>query len=130
MKDEILHPIECACEKCKERARVESGNGIALQPQKCLCIHALDGYETYKVDDNTIDVRPFWYESKVKPPRKDIPILVVKEFSEMPDVVRWLEDGTYGESGFFESNDEYDIKEEDILYWMPLPQPPKEIYGK
>lgn len=65
-----------------------------------------------------------WINAKEQPPKKDIPILVASEFREMADVVRWLEDGTYGEPGFFESNDEYEIKEEDILYWMPAPTPP------
>jgi hypothetical protein len=98
---------------------------IPVVPQKCLCIHALDGYETYKIDDHTIGVRPFWYDAKKVPPRKDIPILVVTEFCEMPDVVRWLEQGTYGYPGFFESNDEYGTKEKEILFWMPAPELPK-----
>ncbi len=98
---------------------------MPVEPQKCLCIHALDGFETYKIDDHTIGVRPFWHDAKRNPPRKDIPILVVTESCEMPDVVRWLEDGTYGQPGFFESNDEYETKEEDILFWMPAPDMPK-----
>lgn len=65
-----------------------------------------------------------WIDARKEPPRKDIPILVITEFCEMPDVVRWLEDGTYGEPGFFESNDEYETKEKDILYWMPAPEVP------
>jgi len=66
-----------------------------------------------------------WIYAKLTPPRKDIPILVVTELCEMPDVVRWLEDGTYGQPGFFESNDEYETKEEEIIYWMPAPEIPK-----
>ncbi len=65
-----------------------------------------------------------WIDSKKEKPRKDIPILIIRELSEMPDVVRWLKDGTYGEPGFFESNDEYETKEEDILFWMPAPKIP------
>ncbi len=68
-----------------------------------------------------------WINSKKQSPRKDIPILVVSEFSKMPTVVRWVEDGTYGYPSFFESNDEYETKEEDILYWMELPEKPNEI---
>ena len=95
------------------------------QPPKCLCIHALEGYETYKIDDHTIGVRLIWFDAKITPPRKDIPILVITEFSEMPDVVRWVQNGTYGIPGFFESNDEYETKETNIIYWMPAPVMPK-----
>lgn len=65
-----------------------------------------------------------WIETKKEAPRKDIPILVVTEFSEMPDCVRWLEDGTYGEPGYFESNNEYETKIKDITHWMPAPEIP------
>ena len=65
-----------------------------------------------------------WINVKKQPPRKDIPILVICELQEMPNVVKWLEDGTYGEPGFFESNEEYETKEEHILYWMPAPTHP------
>lgn len=65
-----------------------------------------------------------WIDSSIEPPRKDIPILVIDEVSEMPDCVRWLEEGTYGSPGFFESNDEYETKEENIVFWMPAPESP------
>lgn len=96
-----------------------------VSPQKCLCISALDGYETFMINENTIGVRPFWKDAKTIPPRKDIPILVVTEFDEMPNVVRWLEEGTYGDPGFYEANDEYETKQEAILYWMAAPEVPK-----
>jgi hypothetical protein len=99
---------------------------VPVEPKNYLCIDALDGYETYKIDENTIGVRPKWIEARKKTPRKDIPILILTEFCEMPDVVIWLEDGTYGQPGFFESNNEYEIKEEDITYWMPAPEPPND----
>jgi 23S rRNA G2069 N7-methylase RlmK/C1962 C5-methylase RlmI len=68
--------------------------------------------------------KPIWIDAKKESPRKDIPILIVSEFSEIPNIVRWLQDGTYGYPAFFESNDEYEIKEENILYWMPAPKIP------
>ena len=68
-----------------------------------------------------------WISVKDELPRKDIPILVVTKFCEMPDCVRWLEEGTYGEPGFFESNDEYETKEESILFWMPAPELPNKV---
>jgi hypothetical protein len=67
-----------------------------------------------------------WISVKDVAPRRDVPILIVSEFDEIPNVVRWVEDGTYGSPGFFESNDEYETKERDILYWMPAPERPKE----
>lgn len=67
-----------------------------------------------------------WISVKNELPRKDIPILVVTEYCEIPDVVKWQEDGTYGYPGFFESNNEYETKEKDITHWMPCPELPKE----
>ncbi len=100
-----------------------------VDPQKPLSIQGIDGYETYKIDENTIGVRPKWIEARNQPARKDIPILVLTEFSEMPDVVIWIEDGTYGQPGFFESNNEYETKEQDITYWMPAPEIPEQNNG-
>ncbi len=65
-----------------------------------------------------------WIKAKEKPPSKNFPILVITEFCEMPQVVKWIEDGTYGKPGFFETNNEYETKEEAIVFWMPSPEMP------
>lgn len=67
-----------------------------------------------------------WISVKNAPPRKDIPILVFCKHSQFPDSVKWEEDGTYGEPAFFDTEKEYDTKEKDILFWMPIPELPKE----
>lgn len=66
-----------------------------------------------------------WISVKNHSPRKDIPILVWTEYLDFPITVHWKEDGTYGEPGYFENGDEYEIKEKNISHWMPLPIPPK-----
>ena len=83
-----------------------------------------DGYETY-VKDGKIFVRPKWISVKDQEPRKDIPILIINKYRDFPTSVRWVENGTYGEPSFFESNDEYCISIDHILFWMPLPEPPE-----
>jgi hypothetical protein len=46
---------------------------------KCLCIHALDGFETYKIDIDTIGVRPIWYEVDQRRPPSMRDILLYAE---------------------------------------------------
>ncbi len=65
-----------------------------------------------------------WISTKVKPPAKDKPILVIGEFMDFPRTVLWIEDGTYGEPGFFESAEEYEVKEKNISHWMYCPDKP------
>ncbi len=67
------------------------------------------------------DISGNWIDAKKKPPRKDTPIVVYLENHRFPYVVIWIEDETYGETGFFEGNLEYCFKEIDIMYWIPAP---------
>mgnify|MGYP001611057392 CR=1 FL=1 len=67
-----------------------------------------------------------WISVKDTPPSRDVPILVYGDVFHFPVSVRWKEDGTYGEPGFFQEGDEDDIKEDDISHWMPLPEAPSE----
>jgi hypothetical protein len=55
---------------------------------------------------------------------KDNPILISGEILHFPVSVIWLEDGTYGEPGFFMYGYEHMIKEEHISHWMYLPAKP------
>ncbi len=102
-------------------------DNIPVEPHKCLSIIGIEGYETYKIDDNTIGVRPKWIDSKIIPARKDISIIIISRFYKEPDVVRWDEYCSRGETTIFQNNCGYNTKEEDILYWMPFPSLPEII---
>ena len=125
MNNEYLHATDCQCQECLDKWESLKIIDTPIS-EKCLPIHSIDGFDTFRVmfDVETIDICSSWIDAKKEPPRKDIPILIVTKFSEMPDVVIWVEEGTYGEPGFFDSNEEYDAKEENILYWMPAPKIP------
>ncbi len=77
------------------------------------------------IDTEMAAVMVGWISVKDMPPRKDIPIVIISKYRDIPTAVRWVEDGTYGCPGFYESNDEYEPKETDIIYWMALPPPPQ-----
>lgn len=64
-----------------------------------------------------------WIDAKIEPPRKDIPILVVSLFFDIPTVLRWTEELSY--PGFWGGNGEYEVPEEHIMYWMPCPKWPE-----
>jgi hypothetical protein len=66
-----------------------------------------------------------WISSKDEAPRKDIPIIIIGEYFEMPTIVIWYGYGTQGDGGFIEGNGEFEINESDILYWMPAPHMPE-----
>jgi hypothetical protein len=65
-----------------------------------------------------------WTCARQSSPSKEYPIIVITEFDEFPKIVKFIEDGIYGEPSFFESNGEYECTEENIFYWMPAPIPP------
>lgn len=66
-----------------------------------------------------------WISVKDQSVPKNKPILVWAEHLQFPISIYWKEEGTYGEPSFFENGDEYEVKEEDIVCWIPLPEPPK-----
>jgi hypothetical protein len=66
-----------------------------------------------------------WISAKTQPPSREFPILVWAEHLDTPVAVHWLENGTYGEPGFFYTCDEYNVLERDITHWMPAPKPPQ-----
>lgn len=79
-----------------------------------------------------------WFDAKKTPPRKDIPIIVYDGRSDFPSIVKWSDEGIYGDPAYVENNGEYVIHgpggDKDafngncrILYWMPAPMLPKEI---
>lgn len=67
-----------------------------------------------------------WISVEEESPSKEYPILIWNKWYEFPISVKWLKEGTYGESGFFDKEKEYETKEKDITHWMPLPELPKD----
>jgi len=86
-------------------------------PPRCLCVQALDGYETYKLEDNIIGVRPIWFSVKDRLPPENIRVLILCK-----DGYIEIEKITYPKDNNLWSC----ISKEDITHWMPLPQPPKD----
>ncbi len=117
----------------------------AVSPSKCLCIHALDGYETYKIDDNTIGVRPIWISVNDKEVPKTGKFLFSyhcgiglvswgqayttvngnsERTHEIYFLILWPQDISENNGEPMQWNDEK-MKEMDV-YWMPLPEMPNE----
>lgn len=100
--------------------------GDPIKPQDiCTHIHALDGYETYLIDENTIGVRPMWINVKDKLPEEYKLVLVNGD----DGVFRAYRDndaeytswqcspiGSYAGDGCVFG----------ITHWMPLPEKPNE----
>lgn len=96
---------------------------VPVEPQKCLCIHALDGFETYKIDENTIGVRAIWYDARTNPPKKKGRYLIMTTFinpcksldcivrEDVPFVSNYLP-----EKGWLSKCDEH-----VITHWMEIP---------
>ncbi len=95
---------------------------IPVSPDKCIRILGIDGYETYRIDENTISVRPKWIKipETVSLPENFEEVLftdsheVFKGYRFKPDV---------------EHPDMWFCGEETIhgvTHWMSLPKPPKE----
>lgn len=133
------HCLECTCKplcrrqqngleyieddyQCPDPIRTLKGtikinNNDAVQLQKCECFHCLDGYETYKIDENTIGVRPFWISVKDRLPSENIRVIVLCKDNHIE-----IEKITYPKDHNLWSC----ISKEEITHWMPLPQPPNE----
>lgn len=93
-----------------------SPNPGKAEPSKCLCIHAIDGYETYFIDDNTIGVRPTWFDVKDCP--KNAPVIL----TDGDDVLG----GSICEDGcvHIQNPDGYPFMFTAFkpIKWMPMPQ--------
>jgi len=116
--------------------------------EKCMCIHALDGYETYAIDDDKIGIRPIWYDVKNRLPE-------LKNNQPYSDdvLVFCISHGEPNEMGFpntYPKGETYlsidrlvlwsdtqkisfrcDRFYGKVLHWMELPKPPemKDEYG-
>lgn len=118
MKGNVLHAIECVCPECLDKwEKIEKD----ITSSKCLCIHALDGYETYKIDEHTIGVRPIWFDAKKNPPDENEHVLV---YDTTEGICRgYLSYGSWqhfplgsfaGDGCLF-----------SVTHWMQLPKAPK-----
>lgn len=87
---------------------------------KFLCIHALDGYETYAIDDVKIGVRPLWISVKDRLPNDDGRVLGTD--GKKHEIVccinsdcEWVGATNYG----------YLMSLQKVTHWMPLPKLPE-----
>lgn len=89
---------------------------IPVEPQKCLCTHALNGYETYNIDAFTIVVRPLWNRFDPKDERLE------NHCSYL------VSDGNFVSTAWFDCNEFVGCEAEmlgEITHWMPFPNGPK-----
>lgn len=91
----------------------------------CSCVHALDGFETYKVDESTIGIRPIWFDAIKNPPPAMKDVLLVYEGRV---ITGWNESTQSEEDPSYcscEINDCF-IGTEGVTHWMPIPKPPED----
>lgn len=95
----------------------------SIDPLRCLSIHAIDGYEAYKIDDNTIGVRPIWYDVEKFPPPSMIDLLLCVEGKV---ILGWNESVQTNEEPSFccwhEWPDQF-LYGDGVSHWMHLPKP-------
>jgi len=96
-------------------------SGTLPQPEKCTCIHALDGYETYKIDDNTIGVRPLWIRVEQRLPEDGKDVLVSEKYRSLKTVKIGHRLG--GSDPIWVDDHGYPM--DKVTHWMPLPKPPE-----
>jgi len=96
---------------------IGSGKSTPLEP---LSLVGLGGMETFKIDENTIGVRPKWISVEDKVPSDTNDVLIIDDNNRM------------AVSCYFFSHDRWIWEErEDLIdlikvtHWMPLPPPPE-----
>jgi hypothetical protein len=82
---------------------------------KCLCMHALNGYETYAIDDHTIGVRPIWNVFNDDDKRLENHKSYYITDGKNCDLAYWDMDRFVGQ-------DDYCVA--PVTHWMELPPPP------
>ena len=127
MKDDVLHAIDCDCQECLDNwVKAEE----AVLPCKPLSIQGIDGCETYKIDENTIGVRPKWISVKDRLPECEKCLAVcISEKGKMYNMRHdgWFRDTLYacrmhGEEFIIESHG----PTLPATHWMPLPEFPND----
>lgn len=93
-----------------------------VSPSKCLCIHALDGFETYKINEHIIGVRPIWFDVNQKLPNENEHVLV---YDTMEGICRAYH--SYGSWNHFPTGSfAADGCLFNVTHWMQLPKGPND----
>lgn len=101
---------------------------ISVLPEKPLSIQGMDGIETFKIDENTIGVRPKWISVKERMPPNSVYVLVAV-YDPRPNVeMYFIEIAERMNNNWFDGKDGDCIasKHSSVTHWMPLPDEPKE----
>jgi hypothetical protein len=94
-------------------------------PNKRLSIHAIDGYETYMVDDYTIGVRHIWFDAIKQPPIACVDVLL---YADDRIVVGWNESTQPEEDPVYCVSLAYSrsaTRLDDVTHWMHIPMKPE-----
>jgi|GEM_PF-3791964 len=123
----------------QKNSYIDKSSALVL-PITSMCSHwhAIDGYETYLVDANTIGVRPIWYDVKDRLPKFNAYVLVLANFKRTdepkPIAIARLEPRGAWEFLSAEvlvlyvgawKDIEHEMDSDDITHWMELPKPPE-----
>lgn len=100
---------------------IENSNFVL--PEMSLNIKGLDGYETFAIDGNTIGVRPKWIKCSDRLPKHQQDIIFFVKDRERSFAGVFV---ASNKNPFHESLDGWNFIDEEIIYWMPLPELPKE----
>ena len=98
-------------------------------PPKFITIKGMDGYETYKIDDNTMGVRPVWISVKDKLPENNKVLAIFK--SEKNVIYNMRHDGWFRNTIYScrMRDNQFIIESHGPIlpatHWMPLPNPPE-----
>lgn len=119
-----------------ERLRAESYTLEELSiilPRAADAIEELQGRAKVleKVADKWCEAVPKWIPVTERLPENEVTVLVVRKFLGIKDcpAKTYVETAEYCYGDWVSDSDEYKIarsKHTDPLYWMPLPEPPKE----
>lgn len=100
-----------------------------LSPSNLFSIQGIDGYETYKIDENTIGVRPKWISVLEKLP--DCKKVLAISISKPQTFYNMRHDGWFRDTIYacWMNGSEFIIESHGpslpATHWMPLPDKPK-----
>lgn len=120
--------LDCKCPIIRERKWISKEEAKkmfpeSVQPEQPLSFCADEGYETYKIDDNTIGVRPVWIKMSDRLPAYNQEILAWGPLLRSPYHMTFRKE-------FYNLWVEVIIGSmENITHWMPLPKPPEDHDG-